>query len=50
MVLHRVTAGRWIVEQTLALLHQHRRPAVRWEPRADILRGFLDLGVALICL
>ena len=44
-----VTAGRWIVEQTLALLHQYRRLAVRWERRTDIHQGFLDLAAALIC-
>ncbi|MEU4648163.1 MULTISPECIES: hypothetical protein [Nocardia] len=31
-----VTAGRWIVEQTLALLHQYRRLSVRWERRTDV--------------
>ncbi|MGW0634939.1 transposase [Nocardia salmonicida] len=45
----KVTAGRWIVEQTLALLHQHRRLSVRWERRTDIHQGFLDLAAALIC-
>ncbi|WP_280504644.1 IS5 family transposase [Nocardia farcinica] len=45
----KVTAGRWIVEQTLALLHQFRRLAVRWERRTDIHHGFLDLAAALIC-
>ncbi|MGW5112904.1 IS5 family transposase [Nocardia sp. NPDC004123] len=45
----KVTAGRWIVEQTLALLHQYRRLAVRWERRTDIHHGFLDLAAALIC-
>ncbi len=45
----KVTAGRWIVEQTLALLHQYRRLAIRWERRTDIRQGFLDLAAALIC-
>ncbi|WP_157172029.1 IS5 family transposase, partial [Nocardia higoensis] len=45
----KVTAGRWIVEQTFALLHQFRRLAVRWERRTDIHHGFLDLAAALIC-
>lgn len=45
----KVTAGRWIVEQTFALLHQYRRLAVRWERRTDIHHGFLDLAAALIC-
>ncbi len=45
----KVTAGRWIVEQTFALLHQYRRLAIRWERRTDIHHGFLDLAAALIC-
>ncbi len=43
------TAGRWIVEQTLALLHQYRHLAIRWERRTDIHHGFLTLAAALIC-
>ncbi|MGW6423831.1 transposase [Nocardia sp. NPDC055053] len=35
----KVTAGRWIVEHTFALLHQYRRLAVRWERRIDIHCG-----------
>ncbi len=45
----KVTAGRWIVEQTIALLHQYRRLAVRWERRVDIHYGFLDLASAMLC-
>ncbi|WP_378741312.1 IS5 family transposase [Nocardia brasiliensis] len=45
----KVTAGRWIVEQSFALLHQYRRLAIRWERRTDIHHGFLDLAAALIC-
>ncbi|MEV4157713.1 transposase [Nocardia salmonicida] len=45
----KVTAGRWIVEQTLALLHQYRRLSVRWEHRTDVRQGFLDLAAGLIC-
>ncbi len=41
--------GRWIVEQSLALLHQYRRLATRWERRTDIHQGLLDLAAALIC-
>ena len=33
-------AARWVVEQTLALLHQFRRLATRWERRTDIQRTF----------
>ncbi|PRW61873.1 IS5 family transposase [Actinopolyspora mortivallis] len=42
-------AVRWVVEQTLALLHQFRRRAIRWERRADIHHGFLALATSLIC-
>ncbi|MFC8042968.1 IS5 family transposase [Nocardia sp. NPDC057353] len=44
-----VTPARWVVEQTLALLHQFRRLAIRWERRTDIHHGFLSLAAALIC-
>jgi transposase len=39
---------RWIVEQTLALLHQFRRLAERWERRTDIHHGFLTLATSII--
>ena len=40
---------RWVVEQTLALLHQFRRLRVRDERRDDLHEAFLSLGCALIC-
>ncbi|MCT2584641.1 transposase [Actinophytocola sp. S1-96] len=40
---------RWAVEQTLALLHQFRRLAERWERRTDIHHGFLSLATSIIC-
>ena len=40
---------RWVVEQTLALLHWFRRLRIRWEIRDDIHEAFLKLGCALIC-
>ncbi|MHA6802596.1 IS5 family transposase [Salinifilum ghardaiensis] len=40
---------RWVIEQTLALLHQFRRLATRWERRTDIHNGFLTLATSLIC-
>lgn len=40
---------RWVVERTLAWLRQFRRLRVRYDRRADIHRGFLALGCALIC-
>ncbi len=42
-------AVRWVVEQTLALLHQFRRLATRWERRTDIHHGLLTLATSLIC-
>ena len=41
---------RWVVERTIAWLHQFRRLRVRYERRADIHQAFLTLGCALICL
>ncbi len=41
-------AARWVVEQTLALMHQFRRPATRWERRTDIHHGLLGLATNLI--
>lgn len=40
---------RWVVERTIAWLHQFRRLRVRYERRADIHEGLLSLGCALIC-
>ena len=40
---------RYVVEQTIALLHQFRRLAVRWERRLDIHDSFVSLACALIC-
>jgi transposase len=40
--------ARWVVEQTLALLHQFRRLAERWERRTDIHHGFLTLATSII--
>lgn len=39
---------RWVVEQTLALLHQFRRLAERSERRTDIHHGFLTLATNII--
>ncbi len=41
---------RWVVERTLAWLHQFRRLRVRYERRADIHEAFLSFGCSLICL
>jgi len=40
---------RWVVERTIAWLHQFRRLRVRYERRADIHQAFLTLGCILIC-
>lgn len=40
---------RWVVERTLAWLHQFKRLRVRFERRADIHEAFLSLGCILIC-
>jgi transposase len=40
---------RWVVERTLAWLHQFRRLRTRYDRRADIHEGFLALGCSLIC-
>ena len=39
---------RYVVEQTIGLLHQFRRLAVRWKRRLDIHNGFVSLACALI--
>jgi len=40
---------RWVVERTIAWLHQFRRLRIRYERRADIHQAFLSLGCILIC-
>lgn len=40
---------RWVVERTLAWLHQFRRLRTRYERRDDIHEAFLTLGCAIIC-
>jgi len=39
---------RWVVERTLAWLHQFRRLRVRYERRDDIHEAFLKIGCILI--
>jgi transposase len=41
---------RWVVERTIAWLHQYRRLRVRYERRDDIHEAFLSIGCSLICL
>ena len=40
---------RWVVEQTLALLHCFRRLRIRWEVRDDIHEAFLSIACSIIC-
>jgi transposase len=40
---------RWVIERSIAWLHQYRRLAVRWDYRADIHHGFLTLACCLVC-
>ncbi|MEV4342310.1 IS5 family transposase [Streptomyces sp. NPDC049590] len=41
---------RWVVERAFAWLHQFKRLRIRYERRADLHQGLLDLGCSLICL
>jgi transposase len=45
----RLGRQRWKVERSLAWLLANRRLMVRYERRADLLTGFLQLACALIC-
>ena len=40
---------RWVVERTLAWLHQFRRLRVRYERTDEIHEAFLSIGCSLIC-
>ena len=40
---------RYVVEQTLALLHQFRRLRLRYDRRDDVHESFLSLGCSVIC-
>ena len=40
---------RWVVEQSVALLHSFRQLRIRWEIRDDIHEAFLSLACAIIC-
>ena len=46
----RLGRHRWVVERTLSWLLGCRRLAVRYERRADLLRGLLHLACALLCV
>jgi transposase len=40
---------RWVVEQTIGLLHWFRRLRIRWEIRDDIHEAFMTLADPIIC-
>lgn len=40
---------RWVVERTIAWLHQFRRLRIRFERLAQMHEAFLKLGCCLIC-
>jgi transposase len=40
---------RWVIEQTIALLHWFRRLRIRWEIRDDMHEAFMTLAAAIIC-
>jgi transposase len=41
---------RWVVERTFAWLHQFKRLRIRYERRADLHHGLLQLAACIICL
>ena len=40
---------RYVVEQTIALLHQFRRLRTRFDRRDDVHEAFMDLALCVIC-
>ena len=40
---------RYVVEQTIALMHQFRRLRVRYDKRDDIHETFMTIAEAVIC-
>ncbi|MGF0168311.1 IS5 family transposase [Streptomyces koyangensis] len=41
---------RWVVERAFAWMHQFKRLRIRYERRADLHQGLLELACNLICL
>lgn len=41
---------RWVVERSFAWLHQFKRLRIRYERRADLHVGLLQLACSIICL
>ncbi|WP_083983202.1 transposase [Actinomadura hibisca] len=44
-----LSAQRYVVERTIALLHWFRHLRIRWEIRDDIHEAFMILAAAIIC-
>jgi transposase len=40
---------RYVIEQTLALLHQFRRLRTRFDKRDDVHESFMSIGCSMIC-
>ena len=40
---------RYVVEQTIALLHQFRRLRTRFDRRDDVHEAFMKIGCSMIC-
>lgn len=40
---------RWVVERTIAWLHQFKRLAIRWEHHTDLHNALISLACAHIC-
>ena len=40
---------RWVIEQSIAVLHWFRLLRIRWEIRDDIYEAFLSLACGIIC-
>jgi transposase len=46
----RLGTKRWVVERTIAWLHQYWRLRIRYERRDDIQEAFVAIACSLICL
>ncbi|MFI9726232.1 transposase [Streptomyces sp. NPDC052092] len=46
----RLRKVRWVVERAFAWLHQFKRLRTRYERRADLHQGMLELACGIICL
>ncbi|MFC5150001.1 transposase [Streptomyces aureoversilis] len=47
--IHGLGKLRYVVEQTVALLHQFKRLAVHWERSLDLHDALVSLACSLIC-